>query len=228
MSVQVVLYVTNVGGCVTVIYSTSSTSAKTGFWVTKVPHKTAGNFSESEYFVPASIFFEGGSTGHLRGDKVRLGRRRSRIVGTSPLARSRWSPRTTHSGMRKRELCWQRRRAHLVSTDTRQRSISGKPNGRGDAALSTRTAAFHFFSPCGSGVRMRHVSCGGGKRVRLGKGGLTNDKSLCQPLPRDTGLPAAVTILHYDRKKSPPPGGVTINYVPSSWTVWRRPPLKDL
>jgi len=35
--------------------------------------------------------------GCLRGDRVRLGRRWSRIVGVSPLARSRWSPGTVHN-----------------------------------------------------------------------------------------------------------------------------------
>ena len=35
--------------------------------------------------------------GYLRGDWVRLGRRRSWIVGASPLARSRWSPGTVHN-----------------------------------------------------------------------------------------------------------------------------------
>ena len=35
--------------------------------------------------------------GYLRGDRVRLGCRRSRIVGASPLARSRRSPRTVHN-----------------------------------------------------------------------------------------------------------------------------------
>jgi len=35
--------------------------------------------------------------GYLRGDRVRLGRRRSRIVVASPLARSRWSPGTVHN-----------------------------------------------------------------------------------------------------------------------------------
>ena len=34
--------------------------------------------------------------GYLRGDRVRLGRWRSRIVGASPLARSRRSPGTVH------------------------------------------------------------------------------------------------------------------------------------
>jgi len=36
--------------------------------------------------------------GYLRGDRVRLGRRRSRIVGASPFAHSRWSPGTVHNG----------------------------------------------------------------------------------------------------------------------------------
>ena len=35
--------------------------------------------------------------GYLRGGRARLGRRRSRIVGASPLARSRWSPWTVHN-----------------------------------------------------------------------------------------------------------------------------------
>jgi len=35
--------------------------------------------------------------GYLRGDRVRLGRRRSRIVGASPSARSRCSPGTVHN-----------------------------------------------------------------------------------------------------------------------------------
>jgi len=35
--------------------------------------------------------------GYLRGDRVRLGRRWSRIVGASPLSRSRWSPGTVHN-----------------------------------------------------------------------------------------------------------------------------------
>jgi len=35
--------------------------------------------------------------GYLRGDRVRLGRQRSRIVGASPLARSRRSPVTVHN-----------------------------------------------------------------------------------------------------------------------------------
>jgi len=35
--------------------------------------------------------------GYLIGDRVRLGRRRSRIVGASPLARSRRSPLTVHN-----------------------------------------------------------------------------------------------------------------------------------
>jgi len=35
--------------------------------------------------------------GYLRGDRVRLGRRWSRIVGASPLDRSRWSPGTVHN-----------------------------------------------------------------------------------------------------------------------------------
>jgi len=34
--------------------------------------------------------------GYQRGYRVKLGRRRSRIVGASPLARSRWSPGTVH------------------------------------------------------------------------------------------------------------------------------------
>jgi len=32
--------------------------------------------------------------GYLRGDRASLGRRRSQIVGATPLARSRWSPGT--------------------------------------------------------------------------------------------------------------------------------------
>jgi len=35
--------------------------------------------------------------GYLRGDRARLGRRRSRIVGASPLARSQWSPGKVHN-----------------------------------------------------------------------------------------------------------------------------------
>jgi len=35
--------------------------------------------------------------GYLMVDRVRLGRRRSRIVGASPLARSRSSPGTVHN-----------------------------------------------------------------------------------------------------------------------------------
>ena len=35
--------------------------------------------------------------GYLRGDRVRLGRQRSRIVGASPLVHSRWSPRPVHN-----------------------------------------------------------------------------------------------------------------------------------
>jgi len=35
--------------------------------------------------------------GYLRGDRVRLGRRRSQIVGASPLARSQSSPGTVHA-----------------------------------------------------------------------------------------------------------------------------------
>jgi len=35
--------------------------------------------------------------GYLRGDRARLGRRRSWIVGATPLARSRWSPVTVHN-----------------------------------------------------------------------------------------------------------------------------------
>jgi len=34
---------------------------------------------------------------YLRGDRVRLGRQRSRIVGAFPLARSRESPGTEHN-----------------------------------------------------------------------------------------------------------------------------------
>jgi len=34
--------------------------------------------------------------GYLRGDRVRLERQRSQIVGASPLARSRCSPGTVH------------------------------------------------------------------------------------------------------------------------------------
>ena len=35
--------------------------------------------------------------GYLRGDRVRLGRRRSRIVGASPLARSQKRAETVHN-----------------------------------------------------------------------------------------------------------------------------------
>jgi len=34
---------------------------------------------------------------YLMGDRMRLGCRRSRVVGASPLARSRWNPRTVHN-----------------------------------------------------------------------------------------------------------------------------------
>ena len=37
------------------------------------------------------------TSGYLRGDRVRLERRQSRIVGASPLARSRLSPGTVHN-----------------------------------------------------------------------------------------------------------------------------------
>jgi len=49
----------------------------------------------------------------------------------------------------------QLRRAHLVSIDTRQHGIAGKPNS--DVALSTHAAPCHVVPPCGRGVG--HVHC---------------------------------------------------------------------